>query len=289
MAKLSSGAEIRKLFVSSDLKYRLPGGTYSQFTTEVQGDIISCGNPCYFCIADLCLPNSIYNVTSVNQNVFFRVRTSSHQPHTFQDYGPITIPSGQYTASQIATQLSTRMSAAASPVSFAWAFSSTTNKFTCTVSNGLGVIFADDAWLRDNDFTGTRITNPKNISSMIGLPHPADVAMDSYGYTVSITEQYAKPAALIRLHSIRLNCRELSGHCMDELGSVQTVKKATLNEEFGLMVQDTANVGEMDWHPCSGATLEQFNWTLVDGAEQNPVELGQPISFSICFSDNPGV
>ena len=61
MAKLSSGAEIRKLFVSSDLKYRLPGGIYSEFTKEVQGDIISCGNPCYFCIADLCLPNSIYN------------------------------------------------------------------------------------------------------------------------------------------------------------------------------------------------------------------------------------
>ena len=113
--------------------------------------------------------------------------------------------------------------------------------------------------------------------------------MDSYGYTVSITETYALPAALIRLHSIRLNCRELSGHCMDELGSVQTVKKAILNEDFGQMIQDTANVGEMDWYPCSGATLKQFNWALVDGAEQNPVELGQPISFSICFSDNPGV
>ena len=76
---------------------------------------------------------------------------------------------------------------------------------------------------------------------------------------------------------------------MDELGSVQMVKKAILNEDFGQMIQDTANVGEMDWYPCSGATLRQFNWTLGDGAEQNPFELGQPISFSICFSDNPGV
>ena len=59
MAKLSSGAEIRKLFVSSDPKYRLPGGSYSQFTTEVKGDSITCGNPSYFAIADLCLPNSI--------------------------------------------------------------------------------------------------------------------------------------------------------------------------------------------------------------------------------------
>ena len=288
MAKLSSGADIRKLFVSSDPKYRLPGGSYNTFTTEIKGDSISCGNPWYFAIADLCLPNSIYDVGSFNQNAYFRVRTSSGSPHTFQDFS-VQIPAGQYTASQIAIQLSTRISAAASPVSFAWAFSSTTNKFTCTVSNGLGVIFADDAWLLANDFTGTRITNPKSISSMIGLPHASDVAMDSYGYTVSISEQYAKPAALIRLHSIRLNCRELSGHCMDELGSVQTVKKAVLSEEFGMMIQDTVNVGEMDWYPCHGMTLKQFNWSLGDGPLGNPVELGQPISFSICFSENPGL
>ena len=151
------------------------------------------------------------------------------------------------------------------------------------------MIFADDAWLQQNDFMGTRLTNLKSISSMIGVPYAPDVAMDSYGYTVSIDENYAKPAALIRLHSIRLNCREISGHCMDELGSVQSVKKCVLSEEFGLMVQDTVNMGEMDWYPSSGMTLKQFNWSLVDGPEQNPVELGQPISFSICFSENPGL
>ena len=76
---------------------------------------------------------------------------------------------------------------------------------------------------------------------------------------------------------------------MDELGSVQSVKKCVLSEEFGLMVQDTANLGEQDWYPCSGMTLKQFHWTLVDGPEQNLVELGQPVSFSICFSENPSV
>lgn len=286
MAKLSSGAEIRKLFVSSDPKYRV-AGSYSEFTTEVAGDSIMCGNPCYFSISDLCLPNSIYNITGVNQNVYFRVRTSSGPPHSFEDY-IAQIPKGQYTASQLRLSLSARMSAVASPVSFAWSFSSS-SKFTCTVTNAQGVIFADDQWLKENDFTGVRITNPKSIASMIGLPYAPDVAMDSYGYTVSISEDYAKPAALIRLHSIRLNCREPSGHCMDERGAVQTIKKCVLNDDFGFLVVDTSNAGEMDWYPWHGMTLKQFHFSLVDGPEQNPVELGQPITFSICFAESVGM
>ena len=76
---------------------------------------------------------------------------------------------------------------------------------------------------------------------------------------------------------------------MDELGSVQAVKKAVLSQDFGQMVQDTANAGEIDWCPCSGATLKQFDWTLVDGPGQNPVEFGQPTTLSIWFSEKSGM
>ena len=289
MATLSSGAPCTKLFVSSDPKYRI-SGDFADFVTEVKGDCIHAGTrgDCWFSISDMVIPNSLYNVSEVNNTFRFRVRTSSGSPPTSEDFS-FTVMPGEYTASQLADQLTSRCTAKAQEVAgnitITWTHSSVTNKYNCVVANSSGILLADDRWLMENDFEGVRVTNPKSLSTMIGLPYAPDAAMDSFGYLTVLDDTHAKPSVLIRLHSLRLNCPELSNSgVVDEKGAKQTIKKVILDESFGFLVNDTAKNDERDWHPISG-TFKQFHWTFVDGPEQNPVSLGAPVSFTVCFSD----
>ena len=93
MATLSSGAPCTKLFVSSDPKYRI-SGDFADFVTEVKGDCIHAGTrgDCWFSVSDMVIPNSLYNVSEVNNTFRFRVRTSSGSPPTSEDFSFTVMP-----------------------------------------------------------------------------------------------------------------------------------------------------------------------------------------------------
>ena len=72
MATDSSGLEITKVFVSSDVRAPNTGDETGKFTWQCPGDTLRTGNPCYVTVSDLALAHSFYNVSSHSDKIYYR-------------------------------------------------------------------------------------------------------------------------------------------------------------------------------------------------------------------------
>ena len=276
----------RKVYVNSSHR---TGGTPTNFHFEFPLDLdCTGGEKCSMAVTSLSIPNVFH---SIQQDVNDKLRIYQKHPtvEASSVNSTITIPTGNYTASQLSTQILNGLQAAAlGTASYSVSYSAVTQRLTITQVNSGGFTVYDDTTLKNlgmknpaqNGLYGALpvIKNPQSLQQVLNLSVAVDPAPSFTSGVITlarVTEAFLRSPNITNMSTL------------DSNGRSDVLKRVLIDRDFGLVVTTDSNIEPSDLMDVTGRTLRSVDFTLTDG-HGNLLDLhGTDFSFALNFVWGP--
>ena len=273
--------KFKKIYIDSSYKV---SGTSSDFGIDLPETVqLEDGMLCQ--IHEVSIPHSWYSINNTNNNLYFRHQVLPPDVIAGVYYRKITIPEGNYTASELTTELETQLNnffdTVDRPNTYTVRYNATTNKIRIAV-NYASVIFIV---LTDGEvapFSGSfldpiDVNNLNSINRVMGNKTPAS---DAYTNSVPYITNFID---LVPFKSLYLHCNEISNYNqLTVVGNSSIVKKVNVTVPYLGVINDN-ELSSVDYIDVSGKMLRRLNFRLTNNSNQ-VVNLNDiDISFTLTF------
>ena len=213
-------------------------------------------------IHEVSIPHSWYSINDTNNNLYFRHQVIPPAVPNGITYRKITIPKGNYTASDLAQTieiaLNLKVDTGDRPNTYSIHYNSSTNKFTIS-SNHATVIFVV---LTDGEVAPVAnvfsdpvdVNNLNSINRVMGNTTPAS---DSYTNVAPYTSNFID---LVPFKNLHLHCNEISNfNQLTVAGNSSIVKKIPVNVPYLSIINDN-ELSSVDYIDVSNKMLRRLNF-----------------------------
>ena len=260
---------IKKIYIDS--KHRTKDSlSSSHFKYDLPESFLMPDN-CGFYVCDVCVPHSWYTIEhGINDKFYLHVSNDNTNVNLRpnQNY-PIILDSKQYTGAELATELSSKMTANLSGTAYAGgltaSYSASTQKITIVTTYSdmtFKILTADDNKTKlDGTWVGDAYNqdDPSDINSeMLKLVSGNDGYQT---FTNPFVSGYVnlQPIRNIYLHSSNIGAYNTIGL----YGCRTIIKKIPITSDFNYMVVDNSVSGN-DFMDCSRVTMKQLEFRLLN-------------------------
>ena len=259
-------------------------GTSSNFTIDLPETVqLEENMPCQ--IHEVSIPHSWYSINENNNNFYVLKGILPPETPSGITYRKLIIPVGNYTATELATQLQTSLNTLDS--------GSRTNSFSVSYLSGLNkiqiqsnyseviyTVLTDADVLADNGERFVETVDPNNLKSINKVLGVYTTSGDASTNTVPYITGFID---LTPIKNIYLHCNEISNfNQLTVAGNSSIVKKVPVNVPSLGIINDNELSAE-DYVNVSGKMLRRMNWRLTDHLNQ-VIDLNNvDISFTITF------
>ena len=273
--------KFKKVYIDSSYKVN---GTSSEFTIDLP-ETVQLEDNMLCQVHEVSIPHSWYSINNTNSNLYFRHQVLPPDVPPGAIYRKIPIREGNYTASELTTELETQLNtyfdAVDRPNTYTVRYNSTTNKIRIVV-NYATVVFVV---LTDGEvapFVGSfldevDVNNSNSISRVIGNTTPAP---DAYTNFVPYITNFID---LVPFKSLYLHCNEISNYNqLTVTGNSSIVKKINVSVPYLGIINDN-ELSSFDYIDVSNKMLRRWNFRITNNLNQAVNLNGVDISFALTF------
>ena len=273
----------RKVFIDS--KYRT-SGTSSNFTVTLP-EVLDMSHNHRFCVDDITLPRSWYNVGSSNKYVYVG-RLYASTPNIWR----AVLTEGDYDGVSLATELQNQLNSTSVGGTFSVSFNRSTGRLQVTNTSVAFILPSDDELvvLGNQGIVAIDATNAQNPY----LPLKYKEQLRSCNYVCGNLQGWRGYNTLLVLDSpVDLNWLDVvyihgldfgSYNTLNLRGDKTIIKEVKVDGQPFSYVYDNANFG-FDWMDCSNQSWGQLTFALRD-KYGNEVNLNnRDVSFSLVLED----
>ena len=273
--------KFKKVYIDSSYKVN---GTSSEFTIDLP-ETVQLDESMLCQIHKVSIPHSWYSINNTNNNVYFRHQVLPPAIPSGAIYRKIPIPEGNYTASELTTELETQLNnyfdAVDKPNTYTVRYNTTTNKIRIAV-NYATVIFVV---LTDGEvapFVGSflddvDVNKLNSINRVMGNTTPA---LDAYTNLVPFITNFID---LVPFKNLDLHCNEISNFNQLTVASNSSIiKKINVTAPYLGIINDN-ELSNFDYIDVSNKYLRRLNFRLTNNLNQ-VINLNRiDISFTLTF------
>ena len=273
--------KFKKVYIDSSYKV---SGTSSEFTIDLPETVQLGDNmPCQ--IHEVSIPHSWYSINENNNHFYVMKGILPPETPSGITYRKLIIPVGNYTATELATQLQTSLNTLDS--------GSRTNSFSVSYLAGLNKIqiqsnypeviytaLTDADVLVDNGERFVETVDPNNLKSINKVLGVDTTSGDASTNTVPYITGFID---LTPVRSLCLHCNEISNfNQLTVAGNSSIIKKIPVDVPYLGVINDH-EISNFDYIDVSGKMLRRLNFRLTDHLNQNLNLNGVDISFTLTF------
>ena len=273
--------KFKKIYIDSSYKV---SGTSSDFIIDVP-ETVQLEDNMLCQIHEVSIPHSWYSINENNNNFYVMKGILPPETPSGITYRKLIIPVGNYTATELATQLQTSLNTLDS--------GSRTNSFSASYLAGLNkiqiqsnyseviyTVLIDADVLVDNGERFVETVDPNNLKSINKVLGVYTTSGDASTNTVPYITGFID---LTPVRSLYLHCNEISNfNQLTVVGNSSIIKKIPVNVPYLGVINDN-EISNFDYIDVSGKTLRRLNLRLTDHLNQN-VNLNEvDISFTLTF------
>ena len=272
--------KFKKVYIDS---YYKVSGTSSDFTIDLP-ETVQLEENMLCQIHEVSIPHSWYSINETNNNFYIMEGILPPATPSGINYRKAIIPIGNYTAQELATQLTTSMNAYDSggrTNSFSATYLPSLNKIEIS-SNFAEVIFTvltDADVLQDTErFVETVDGNNLNsINKVLGVYTTAgDASTNVVPYSTGFID-------LTPVKNLYLHCNEISNYNqLTVAGNSSIIKKVPVNVPYLGVVNDN-ELSTEDYVNVSGKMLRRLNFRITNNTNEIVDLNGIDISFTLTF------
>ena len=273
--------KFKKVYIDS---YYRVSGTSSDFTVDLP-ETVQLEDNMLCQIHEVSIPHSWYSINDTNNNLYYRHQVIPPAVPNGITYRKITIPEGNYTASDLAQTieiaLNLRVDTGDRPNTYSIHYNSSTNKFTISsiYATVIFVVLTDgEVAPVANVFSDpVDVTNLNSINRVMGNTTPAT---DSYTNVAPYTSNFID---LVPFKNLYLHCNEISNfNQLSVAGNSSIIKKIPANVPYLSIINDN-ELSSVDYIDVSNKMLRRLNFRLTNHFNQvlnlNDVD----VSFTLTF------
>ena len=273
--------KFKKVYIDSSYKVN---GTSSDFTIDLP-ETVQLEDNMLCQIHEVSIPHSWYSINSTNNNLYFRHQVLPPALVAGAYYRRIPIPEGNYTASELTTELETQLNnyfdTVDRPNTYTVRYNATTNKIRIAV-NYASVIFVVLTDAEVAPFVGSflddvDVNNLSSINRVMGNTTPAP---DAYTNLVPYITNFID---LVPFKSLYLHCNEISNYNqLTVAGNSSIVKKINVTVPYLGIINDN-ELSSVDYIDVSQKMLRRLNFRLSNNLNQTVNLNNVDISFTLTF------
>ena len=273
--------KFKKVYIDSSYKV---SGTSSDFTIDLP-ETVQLEENMLCQIHEVSVPHSWYSINNTNNNLYFRHQVLPPSIPSGAIYRKITIPEGNYTASELTTELETQLNnyfdTGDRPDTYTVRYNATTNKIRIAVNytSAIFVVLTDG---EISTFAGSfldtvDVDNLNSINRVMGNLTPAP---DAYTSVVPYITNFID---LVPFKSLYLHCNEISNYNqLTVAGNSSIVKKINVTVPYLGVINDN-ELSSVDYIDVSGKMFRRLNFRLTNNLNQVINLNNIDISFSLTF------
>ena len=273
--------KFKKVYIDSTYKVN---GTSSDFIIDLP-ETVQLEDNVLCQIHEVSIPHSWYSINNTNNNLYFRHQVLPPANIAGVSYRKIPIPEGNYTASELTTELETQLNnyfdTVDRPNTYTVRYNATTNKIRIAVNYAtvIFIVLTDgevapfvESFLDDVD-----ISNLSSINRVMGNLTPAK---DAYTNIVPYITNFID---LVPFKNLYLQCNEISNfNQMTVAGNSSIIKKINVTVPYLGVINDN-ELSSVDYIDVSGKILRRLNFRLTNNLNQVVNLNGVDISFTLTF------
>ena len=273
--------KFKKVYIDS---YYRVSGTSSDFTVDLP-ETVQLEDNMLCQIHEVSIPHSWYSINDTNNNLYYRHQVIPPAVPNGITYRKITIPEGNYTASDLAQTieiaLNLRVDTGDRPNTYSIHYNSSTNKFTISsiYATVIFVVLTDgEVAPVANVFSDpVDVNNLNSINRVMGNTTPAG---DSYTNVAPYTSNFID---LVPFKNLYLHCNEISNfNQLTVAGSSSIVKKIPVNVPYLSIINDN-ELSSVDYIDVSNKMLRRLNFRLTNHFNQVVNLNDVDVSFTLTF------
>ena len=273
--------KFKKVYIDSSYKV---SGTSSDFTIDLP-ETVQLEENMLCQIHEVSVPHSWYSINNTNNNLYFRHQVLPPGIPSGAIYRKIASPEGNYTASELTTELETQLNSyfdtGDRPDTYTVRYNTTTNKIRISV-NYTSVIFlvltdGEISTLAGSFLDTVGVNNLNSINRVMGNLTPAP---DAYTSVVPYITNFID---LVPCKNLYLHCNEISNYNqLTVAGNSSIVKKINVTVPYLGVINDN-ELSSVDYIDVSGKMLRRLNFRLTNNLNQIVNLSSIDISFSLTF------
>ena len=273
--------KFKKVYIDGCYKV---SGTSSNFTIDLP-ETVQLEDNMLCQIHEVSIPHSWYSINENNNNFYVMKGILPPETPSGITYRKLIIPVGNYTATELATQLETSLNTLDSGSrtnSFSVSYLAGLNKFQIQ-SNYPEVIYTvltDSDVLVDNGERFVETVDPDNLKSINKV---LGVYTTSGDASTNVVPYITGFIDLTPVKSLYLHCTEISNfNQLTVAGNSSIIKKIPVNVPYLGVINDS-EISNFDYIDVSGKMLRRLNLRFTDHLNQNVNLNGVDISFTLTF------
>ena len=259
-------------------------GTSSNFTIDLP-ETVQLEDNMLCQIHEVSIPHSWYSINEINNNFYVMKGILPPETPSGVTYRKLIIPVGNYTATELATQLQASLNTLDS--------GSRTNSFSVSYLAGLNkiqiqsnypeviyTVLTDADVLVDNGERFVETVDPNNLKSINKV---LGVYTTSGDASTNVVPYITGFIDLTPVKSLYLHCNEISNfNQLTVAGNSSIVKKIPVNVPYLGIINDN-ELSNFDYTDVSGKMLRRLNFRLTNHLNEN-INLNEvDISFTLTF------
>ena len=236
-------------------------------------------------IHEVSVPHSWYSINENNNNFYVMKGILPLETPSGVTYRKLIIPVGNYTATELATQLQTSLNTLDS--------GGRTNSFSVSYLAGLNKIQIQSNYpeviytvLTDFDVlvdNGERVIETVDANNLKSINKNLAVYTTSGDASTNVVPYITGFIDLTPVKSLYLHCNEISNfNQLTEAGNSSIIKKINVTVAYLGIINDN-ELSNFDYVDVSGKMLRRLNFRLTDHLNQNINLNGVNISFTLTF------
>ena len=273
--------KFKKVYIDSSYKVN---GTSSEFMIDLP-ETVQLEDNMLCQIHEVSIPHSWYSINNTNNNLYFRHQVLPPAIPSGAVYRKIPIPEGNYTASELTTELETQLNnyfdTVDRPNTYTVRYNATTNKIRIAVnySEVIFLVLTDGevapfvgSFLDDVD-----VNNLNSINRVMGNTTPAP---DAY---TNLAPYITNFIDLVPFKSLYLHCNEISNfNQLTVAGNSSIIKKINVTVPYLGIINDN-ELSNFDYIDVSGKMLRGLNFRISDNLNQTVNLNNVDVSFTLTF------
>ena len=273
--------KFKKVYIDSAYKVN---GTSSNFIIDLP-ETVQLEDNLLCQIHEVSIPHSWYSINNTNNNLYFRHQVLPPANIAGVYYRKIPIPEGNYTASELTTELETQLNnyfdTVDRPNTYTVRYNATTNKIRIAV-NYASVIFivltdGEVAPFVESFLDDIDVSNLSSINRVMGNLTPAP---DAYTNVVPYITNFID---LVPFKNLYLHCNEISNfNQMTVAGNSSIIKKINVSVPYLGIINDN-ELSNVDYIDVSNKILRRLNFRLTNNLNQVVNLNNVDISFILTF------
>ena len=273
--------KFKKVYIDSVYKVN---GTSSDFIIDLP-ETVQLEDNVLCQIHEVSIPHSWYSINNTNNNLYFRHQVLPPANIAGVYYRKIPIPEGNYTASELTTELETQLNnyfdTVDRPNTYTVRYNATTNKIRIAV-NYASVIFivltdGEVAPFVESFLDDVDVSNLSSVNRVMGNLTPAP---DAYTNVVPYITSFID---LVPFKNLYLQCNEISNfNQMTVAGNSSIIKKINVSVPYLGIINDN-ELSNVDYIDVSNKILRRLNFRLTNNLNQVVNLNNVDISFTLTF------